>query len=325
MQMKCSLQKQTTSSISNAHRLWAFDNLLPVRKRQLSADGTQKLLLELADGQTIESVSMPMPSTRTICLSTQVGCPVGCTFCRTGQSGFIRNLTLPELMAQIRTTAFELHATTGIRPQRAVFMGMGEPLLNFEAVRDCLTLLTDPGGPNLSWRKIQLSTIGIPRQLEELGRSRLALPAISLHAPTQRLRDLIMPGARKWPLDELIATLRSYPLPGRERITIEYILIRDVNDSQSHAEQLHEVLEGVRAKINLIPCNPVPGSPHRSPGPERIESFTRRLKDLGGTAFIRRSLGPDILAACGQLRGEQNTSPQALPLRENGHPTEKTS
>ena len=325
MQMKYSLQKQDPPSIPTAHRLWSLDNLLPVRKRQLSEDGTQKLLLELADGQTIESVSMPMPSTRSICLSTQVGCAIGCTFCHTGQSGFIRNLTLSELMAQIRTTAVELHSATGIWPQRAVFMGMGEPLLNFEAVRDCLALLTDPNGPNLSWRKIQLSTIGIPKQLEELGRSRLALPAISLHAPTQTLRDLIMPGARKWPLSELLSTLRSYPLPGRERITIEYILIRDVNDSESHAEQLHEVLEGVRAKINLIPCNPVPGSPHKSPGPERIENFARRLKALGSTAFIRRSLGPDILAACGQLRDEQNASPQALPLRENGHPTENTS
>lgn len=325
MQMKYSLQKQAPPSIPTAHRLWSLDNLLPVRKRQLSEDGTQKLLLELADGQTIESVSMPMPSTRTICLSTQVGCAIGCTFCHTGQSGFIRNLTLSELMAQIRTTAVELHSATGIWPQRAVFMGMGEPLLNFEAVRDCLTLLTDPNGPNLSWRKIQLSTIGIPKQLEELGRSRLALPAISLHAPTQTLRDLIMPGARKWPLSELLSTLRSYPLPGRERITIEYILIRDVNDSESHAEQLHEVLEGVRAKINLIPCNPVPGSPHKSPGPERIENFARRLKALGSTAFIRRSLGPDILAACGQLRSEQSTSRQALPLRECEKATEKES
>jgi len=320
-----SLQKQTASPVTNACQLWSSVGLLPVRKRQMSTDGTQKLLLELIDGQTVESVSIPMPTTSTICLSTQVGCPVGCTFCRTGQSGFIRNLTLSELMAQIRTTAFELHAATGAWPQRAVFMGMGEPLLNFEAVRDCLTLLTDPRGPHLSWRKIQLSTIGIPGQLEELGRSRLALPAISLHAPTQVLRDRIMPGARRWPLRELIDTLRRYPLPGRERITIEYILIRDLNDSESQALQLHELLDGVRAKINLIPCNPVPGSPHKSPGPERIESFARRLKALGDTAFIRRSLGPDILAACGQLQYEQNTSLQTLPLRESGKPTEKKS
>jgi 23S rRNA (adenine2503-C2)-methyltransferase len=288
---------------------WSGSGLLPVRRRQSGRDGTLKLLLELPDGQTIESVSMPMPATRSICLSTQVGCPLGCTFCRTGLAGFTRNLTAAEIMAQARTTALESHAATGLWPERAVFMGMGEPLLNFEALRDCLAMLADGRGPHLSWRKIQVSTVGIPDRLEELGRLRLALPAISLHAPAQDLRDRLMPGAKGWPLRDLIPVLAGYPLPGRERVTVEYILIRDTNDSDGHAEQLHELLREVRVKVNLIPCNPAAGSPHAPPDPRRVEGFARRLKDLGGTAFVRRSLGQDILAACGQLRGAGESEP----------------
>ena len=298
--------------------VWSGNGLLPVRRRQASRDGTLKLLLGLPDGQTIESVSMPMPATRSICLSAQVGCPLGCTFCRTGLSGFVRNLTAPEIMAQARATALESHAATGLWPERAVFMGMGEPLLNFETLRDCLTMLTDRRGPHLSWRKIQVSTVGIPARLEELGRLRLALPAISLHAPNQELRDRLMPGAKGWPLRDLIPVLTSYPLPGRERITVEYILIRDTNDSDGHAEQLHELLAASRTKVNLIPCNPVAGSPHAPPDPRRVDGFARSLKALGRTVFVRRSLGPDILAACGQLRGERD---RANPACDTNRPS----
>ena len=284
--------------------LWTGEGLLEVRKRQTSADGTRKLLLGLADGQTIETVIMSMPRTHTICLSSQVGCPVGCTFCRTGLSGFARNLSLEELMAQVRTAGQELLTAAGVLPLRAVFMGMGEPLLNFENLCRCLTQLTSARGPHLSWRKILVSTVGIPDRLEELGRLRLALPAISLHAPTQEMRDRIMPGARRWPMDDLMRVLRAYPLPDRERITVEYILIRDLNDAGDHARQLGDLLGGIRAKVNLIPCNPVPGSPHQSPGEQRIDDFARVLRERGVTAFVRRSLGPDIAAACGQLRSD---------------------
>jgi 23S rRNA (adenine2503-C2)-methyltransferase len=275
-----------------------------VLRRQVSTDGTRKLLLALADGQTIETVIMPMPRTHTICLSSQVGCPVGCTFCRTGLSGFSRNLTLDELMGQVRTAWQELLDAAGAHPLRAVFMGMGEPLLNFDNLQRCLQQLSSPRERHLSWRKIQVSTVGIPDRLEELGRSRLALPAVSLHAPTQELRDRIMPGARRWPITDLMRVLRDYPLPDRERITIEYILMEDVNDGVGHARQLSGLLDGIRAKVNLIPCNPVPGSPYRSPGPWRIDEFMRSLREGGLTAFVRRSLGPDIAAACGQLRSE---------------------
>lgn len=298
---------------------WPHGAALAVRSRQTSADGTRKLLLELGDGQTVETVIMAMPRAHTLCLSTQVGCPVGCTFCRTGGQGFVRNLTDGEIMAQARTAGAELHAATGRWPERAVFMGMGEPLLNFAALRRSLEALTGGPGPHLSWRKLLVSTVGIPDRLEELGRLRLALPAVSLHAPTQDLRDTIMPGARRWPLRELVPALRRYPLPGRERLTIEYILIRDANDTPRHARLLHELLEDMRAKINLIPCNPVPGSPHRPSGRGRTEAFAATLRELGRTVFVRRSLGPDIMAACGQLRGRH-------PVRDEvGTPAEAGS
>ncbi len=303
MRTSSPLQKKI-SPCSSTFAAPSPDRLLPVLRRQDSADGTRKLLLGLADGLSIETVVMPMPRTHTLCLSTQVGCPLGCTFCLTGQGGFVRNLSAEELAAQFRTAASAVHEAWGNWPARAVFMGMGEPLLNFAALLHCLEMLTSTCIPRLSWRKIQVSTIGIPDRLEELGRLRLALPAISLHAPNQDLRDSIMPGAKRWPLKELMPVLRRYPVPGRERIVIEYILIKGVNDTDGHAEELRSLLAGVRAKVNLIPCNPVPGSPHVSPSPERIEGFGGRLKALGVTAFVRRSLGPDILAACGQLRRE---------------------
>jgi 23S rRNA (adenine2503-C2)-methyltransferase len=290
-----------------------------VRELQTSADGTRKLLLGLADGQAVETVVMAMPSSYTLCLSTQVGCPIGCTFCSTGRSGFVRNLSGDEIMDQVRTAGAELHAAEGLWPERAVFMGMGEPLLNFNALVDCLHSLARSPGRHLSWRKILVSTVGIPERLDELGSLRLALPAVSLHAPSQALRDRIMPGARAWPLRELVPALLRYPLPGRERMTIEYILIRDANDGDPHARQLHELLGDVRAKINLIPCNPVPGSPHRAPTRERVEGFAAALAALGRTTFVRRSLGPDIMAACGQLRGRHleggmnRTIPEARP------------
>lgn len=308
MPLTHALQTQTAVNPCTSG-LWSPQTLLPVQKRQVSSDGTRKLLLGLDDGQSVETVIMSMPRAHTLCLSTQVGCPVGCTFCRTGRSGFVRNLTPDELMAQIRTAGRELHAATGRWPERAVFMGMGEPLLNFRTLLRGLEMLTTARDPHLSWRKILVSTVGIPDRLEELGRSRLALPAISLHAPDQTLRDRIMPGASRWPLSELLPVLRRYPLPGRERITVEYILIAGLNDSDGQAEQVFELLAGVRAKVNLIPCNPVPGSPHASPAPQRIEGFARRLRELGLTAFVRRSLGPDILASCGQLRGEESRPP----------------
>ncbi len=281
---------------------WNAGAALPVLDRQTSADGSTKLLLGLSDGHTVESVAMAMPKTHTLCLSTQVGCPVGCVFCSTGQSGYVRDLTASELIAQARATAHEVHADARTWPERIVFMGMGEPLLNLDNLLRALTVLTSPQGPDLSWRKVVVSTVGIPKALRALASTRLAVPAISLHAPTQELRDRLIPGARKWPLAELLPILENYPLPGRERILVEYILIHGVNDVLDHAAQLHDLLRDARVKITLIPCNPSPGSPFARPPEAAIESFAERLRALGRTVFIRRSLGADVLAACGQLR-----------------------
>lgn len=281
---------------------WDAEDRLPIIGRQTSADGTTKLILGLSDGHAIESVAMVMPKTRTLCLSTQIGCPVGCVFCSTGQSGYVRNLTAPELIAQARATARVVHADANIWPERIVFMGMGEPLLNLDNLLRALDLLTSPQGPDLSWRKIVVSTVGIPKALQKLAAARLAMPAISLHAPTQELRDRLMPGARTWPLTELLPILEEYPLPGRERILIEYILIHGVNDALDQAARLHDLLRGARTKINIIPCNPSPASPFRRPPTAVIERFAERLRALGRTVFIRRSLGAEVLAACGQLR-----------------------
>lgn len=268
-------------------------------------DLTHKLLFQLHDGQTIEAAIMPMLKSWTICISTQVGCPISCIFCSTGRSGFIRNLEAGEILAQIRTLGRTLLFSEGCLPNRLVFMGMGEPLLNFDALRDTLRQISEDDGPGISWRKRLLSTVGIPDRLASLARTRLALPAISLHAPEQSLRDRIIPGARRWPLSDLVQVLHAYPLPGRERILIEYIMIRGLNDSDILADELHRLLGTLSVKINLIACNPVPGAGLLPSTPERIAAFTERLRGHGRTVFLRRNLGADIMAACGQLRHHQ--------------------
>lgn len=280
---------------------------LPVLTKRIGQDGTRKLLLGLSDGNTVECVCMAMPATWTVCLSTQIGCPIGCVFCRTGQSGFVRNLSWQELLWQFNSAASEIREVSGKNPERVVLMGMGEPLLNPKALHDVLSHLTQYARPAISWRKILCSTVGIPAELDRLSRLRLALPAISLHAPTQTLRDKLMPGAKRWPLSELMAVLRSYPLPGRERMIIEYVMLDTINDTDEHARMLEALIGPIRAKINLIPCNPVPGSPYHPSSPDRIDGFAQRLRSFGRTVFVRRSLGPDIFAACGQLRAEHTT------------------
>lgn len=272
-----------------------------MRNQLISTDGTRKFVFQLPDGQAIESVGMVMPKNHTLCISTQIGCPVGCAFCSTGNSGYVRDLHSHEIIAQIRSAARAMHTATGTWPQRIVFMGMGEPLLNFANIVHALQVLTGGHGPHLSWRKIIVSTIGIPDRLRALAATRLALPAISLHAPNQALRDKLIPRAKLWPLSTLMPILRDYPLPGRERIIIEYVLIRDVNDDSRLADDVHALLRGIRAKINLIPCNPGSGSPFQRPLEDTINRFADRLRNHGQTVFIRRGLGADILAACGQL------------------------
>ncbi|HJA07795.1 MAG TPA: 23S rRNA (adenine(2503)-C(2))-methyltransferase RlmN [Candidatus Mailhella merdigallinarum] len=278
-----------------------------------SSDGTVKFLLRLADGEHVETVLIPSdapprPGDRagrmTQCLSTQVGCAMGCTFCSTGGLGFTRNMSMGEILGQLQAARAWLGDDLPERPiiRNLVYMGMGEPLLNLPQVMRSLQTLHHPRGLNFSARRITVSTCGIEHGLRELGESGLAYLAVSLHAPTQELRARLMPKAARWPLDELVTALESYPLKTRERITLEYLVIGGVNDGPEQARQLVRLCSRLKAKLNLIPYNPTPGSAYRPPTPESLLAFEKMLWDKHVTAIVRKSKGQDIEAACGQLR-----------------------
>ena len=275
---------------------------------QRSADGTVKLLLKLHDGETVETVLIPSESREgalrmTQCLSCQVGCAMACTFCATGQMGFLRNMSMGEILGQVLVARSYLGETPeNPRLRNLVFMGMGEPLLNFKEIMRSLETLNHEMGFGFSPRRITVSTCGLQKGLLELGESGLAYLAVSLHAPSQALREKIMPRAAKWDLEDLIATLSRYPLKTRERLTFEYLLLGNVNDGPEHARALAKLLSRVKAKMNLIVYNPVPGAPYDAPSPERVEAFLDILHSKHITAIIRKSKGQDIKAACGQLR-----------------------
>ena len=275
-----------------------------IAKVQKSKDGTLKFLLRLGDGKLIETVLIPMQDRYSQCLSTQVGCAMACTFCSTGKLGFERNLTYGEIMGQILVGRqyLEDHAMNPLR--NLVFMGMGEPLLNLDTLIKVLTDLPCERGLSLSWRRSVVSTVGFPDKLKILGDLEVALPAISLHAPTQELRARIMPKAARVHLDDLMAAIKAYPMRQRERITFEYLLLKDVNDSLEHADQLARLVDRRKGKINLIAYNATEGMPYGAPEHDKVEAFEKRLWDHGLTAFIRRSMGSDIKAACGQLKAD---------------------
>lgn len=276
-----------------------------------SSDGTEKLLLRLADGALVETVIIPSVgrdgTTRLAqCLSSQVGCAMGCTFCSTGAMGFTRNMTAGEILGQVLAARARLGDNRPDHPmiRNLVFMGMGEPLLNLKEVTRALTMLHHERGLAFSPRRVTVSTCGIKRGLRELGDSGLAFLAVSLHAPNQALRARIMPGASVWPLDELMTALAEYPLKTRERITFEYLLLGGVNDGPEHARELARLIAPIKAKLNLIAYNPSAGQPYEAPSEERILAFERILWDKNITAILRKSKGRDINAACGQLAAE---------------------
>lgn len=288
-----------------------------VRRRTDSADGTVKFLFELADGQHVESVYIPEESRDTLCISSQVGCAVGCTFCMTAQMGFRRNLRPGEIVGQVLRVIREgLLAGTGFN---IVFMGMGEPLYNYRNVMKAFHLLTDSGGMDLSYRKITVSTSGVVRVLERMAEEPL-LPnlAISLNASDDDTRNRVMPINRKWSMAELLAVLRKFPLEPRRRITIEYVLLADETDRREDALRLVKLLRGLRVKVNLIPYNPNPGLGHRRPLPDRIAQFAGILSSHHIAAFVRRTRGDDVAAACGQLAWlDQSETPETeerMPL-----------
>ena len=272
-----------------------------------SRDGTIKLLLRLADGERIETVLIPMGRHYTQCLSTQVGCAMACTFCSTGELGLTRNMTMGEILGQIVVGRAHL-AHQGLPTVRnLVFMGMGEPLMNLGELLRSLETLGSAEGISIASRRATVSSVGIPQALKILGDSGLAVPAISLHAPTQELRERLMPKAARVPLGELLECLDRYPLKSRERVTYEYIMLGGVNDSLVHARQLVKLLGQRRCKVNLIGYNPPPPSvspnpPFRAPEPGVVLAFEEYLRSKRITTFIRRSMGQDIAAACGQLK-----------------------
>jgi len=297
-------------------REWALSWPETVEVQQ-SSDGTAKLLLRLADGALVETVLIPDKDRYTQCLSCQIGCPMGCTFCSTGLMGFVRNMTGGEIAAQVLVAREYLRAE-GLAQEvkNLVYMGMGEPLLNWDEVRRSLNILSHPEGLEFSRRRITLSTCAIKGRLDVFGAEGLALPAISLHAPTQEIREKLMPGAARWPIEELVGTLERLELKPRERVTIEYILIKGVNDDLQHARQLVRLLSHLKCKINLIAYNPGPGIAYEAPEPADVLAFEELLRKKGFTVTLRKSKGQDIAAACGQLKTEAERRMNSMSSKE---------
>ena len=271
-----------------------------VQERSLSYDGTRKYLFRLEDGATIESVYIPEESRRTICISTQAGCPLKCVFCLTGIAGYKRNLKAWEILGQVATVMEECPQAP--LPWNVVVMGMGEPLLNYEATVTALRVLMDPEGFAVPPKKLTLSTVGILPALEKLMQEPVRPNlAISLHAPNPVLRRALMPIEQKYELPEVMAAALRYPIPRGGLVTFEYVLLRGVNDAPAQARELVRLLGGHRVKVNLIPLNPAPDIPFAAPAPEAVDAFCRILADAHVTVSVRRPRGQDILAACGQL------------------------
>ncbi len=269
-----------------------------------SEDGTQKFLFRLSDGQEIESVLIPDDDRNTLCISTQVGCTLDCAFCLTGTMGLIRNLKAHEIVDQVLW--MQSHMEPDQHLTNVVLMGMGEPLANYREVTEALGRLLHPKMVGLGPRRITLSTSGLVPQIKKLGESGLNVNlAVSLNATTNTVRDRIMPAINKqYPLETLLQTCRDYPLPPRRRIFFEYVLLKGVNDTENDARRLLRLLKGIPCKVNLIPFNDYPGAPFGRPDDETVLRFQKILIEGRLPAFIRKSRGRDILAACGQLRTE---------------------
>jgi 23S rRNA (adenine2503-C2)-methyltransferase len=284
---------------------------------QPSLDGTTKWVLELDDGQRIETVYIPDGDRSTICVSSQVGCALDCSFCSTARQGFNRNLTTAEIIGQVWAATREL----GRPPSNVVLMGMGEPLANFDNVVRAMQLMTEDLAYMIAKTRVTLSTSGIVPALRRLREASNVSLAVSLHAPDNALRDELVPINRKYPLEELIPACRDY-IAGekRRKITWEYVMLDGVNDSIAHAKALIRLLQGIPSKVNLIPFNPFPGTDYRTSPPERIDAFRQRLIRAGIITITRKTRGDDIDAACGQLVGRVRDRSRRQ-LRESGTAT----
>ncbi len=306
---------ESMTNLSKDYRRLLSENFvisLPeIVSKQVSSDGTRKYLVRIAGGHEVETVYIPEEDRGTLCISSQVGCTLTCSFCHTGTQKLVRNLTAGEIVGQVMLARDDL----GEWPERGapkdetrllsnvVLMGMGEPLYNFEGVRDAMKIAMDGEGLSLSRRRITLSTSGvvpeIARTAEEIG----CMLAVSFHATTDEVRDKLVPINKKWNIEKLLAALKAYPkLSNSERITFEYVMLKDVNDSDEDARRLVKLIEGIPAKINLIPFNPWPGSPYERSSNNRIHAFADIIYKAGYASPIRTPRGEDIMAACGQLK-----------------------
>ncbi|PIE44316.1 MAG: 23S rRNA (adenine(2503)-C(2))-methyltransferase RlmN [Gammaproteobacteria bacterium] len=274
----------------------------------ISSDGTSKWVMRLDGGNSIETVLIPEAGRATLCVSSQIGCTLDCSFCSTGKQGFNRNLSAHEIIGQVWVAlrSFGNWDRTKEKPiTNIVMMGMGEPLMNFNNVVDAMNIMMDDFAYCISKRRLTLSTAGVVPAIDKLGDVTDVSLAISLHAPTDDLRNTLVPINKKWPISELLAACRRYldKLPDRRKITVEYTLIARVNDQPEHARKLAKILDGLPCKVNLIPFNPFPGSGYAKPNSNQVESFKNILANSGLVTTVRSTRGDDIDAACGQLVG----------------------
>ena len=282
-----------------------------VVSKQVSLDGTRKYLMRIAGGHEVETVYIPEEDRGTLCISSQVGCTLTCSFCHTGTQKLVRNLTTAEIVGQVLVARDDL----GEWPEQGapknetrllsniVLMGMGEPLYNFDNVRDAMKIAMDPEGISLSRRRITLSTSGVVPEIAKTAQEIGCQLAISFHATTDEVRDKLVPINKKWNIAELLDALRTYPkVSNSERITFEYVMLKDVNDADADARRLVKLIKGIPAKINLIPFNEWPGSPYERSDWSRIEAFADIIYKAGYASPIRTPRGEDIMAACGQLK-----------------------
>ena len=284
-----------------------------VVSKQSSKDGTRKYLLKLAGGHEVEAVYIPEEGRGTLCISSQVGCTLTCSFCHTGTQKLVRNLTSGEIVGQILVARDDLDEWTNLNSandktrllSNVVLMGMGEPLYNFENVRDALKIVMDPEGICLSRKRITLSTSGVVPEISRTANEIGCLLAVSFHGTTDEIRDKLVPINKKWNIETLITALKDYPrLSNSERITFEYVMIKDVNDSELDAFRLVKLISGIPAKINLIPFNEWPGSAYKRSDWSQIKKFSDIIHRAGYASPVRTPRGEDIMAACGQLKSE---------------------
>lgn len=277
--------------------------------RQDSSDGTIKFVMGLSGGQEVETVWIPEKDRRTLCVSSQVGCALDCSFCSTAQQGFNRNLTVAEIIGQVWRVAQIIgsYGDTGDKPvTNVVMMGMGEPLLNLNNVVPAMELMLEDFGFGLSKRRVTLSTSGVVPALDLLREKIDVALAISLHAPNNELRNELVPVNRKYPMEEFLAASRRYVANSKanDKVTVEYVMLEGINDSMEQAHELAQALKDTPSKINLIPFNPYPGSPYKRSSNSRIDRFNKVLQEYGFTVIVRKTRGDDIDAACGQLVGD---------------------